>query len=307
MPKAPPKRLSGEVRVDDLTLAHQLVDIADAVALDHRRDPASGLTTKPDGTWVTDADHAVETAVRAELARQRPTDAILGEELGAAGNGAGTRCWYVDAIDGTAAYVAGRPEWATLLGLHAAGMPLLGMVSSLALGRRWWATAGGGAWAAQTRGGTHKSAQRLAVTATPRLAAARVAAWPPPSRLPATERAAIGRLASVVGSPSPSMRLTAPARQRPSWGSGLPNGALLVAAGRLDAFVLLGGGPWDHAATAAVVVEAGGHYSDLNGDPRIDTRSAVFTNGQLHYAVLAALHGQGATDETPSNPRTERS
>jgi histidinol-phosphatase len=278
--------------VDDLTLAHQLADIADAVALDHLLQPASGLTTKPDGTWVTDADNAVEAAVRAELARQRPADAILGEERGAAGNGTEARCWYVDAIDGTAAYVTGRPEWASLLGLHTADTPLLGMVSSPALGRRWWATAGGRAWGAHTRGRTQDPPQRLTVTATARLDAARVAAWPPPSRLPAAERVAIGRLASAAGYPTPSMRLTASEQQRPSWGSGLPNGALLVAAGQLDAFVLLGGGPWDHAATAAVVLEAGGHYSDLNGEPRLDSGSAVFTNGDLHHSVLAALRGQ---------------
>jgi histidinol-phosphatase len=79
------------------------------------------------------------------------------------------------------------------------------------------------------------------------------------------------------------------AEQRPSWGSGFPNAGLLVAAGALDGVVLFGGGSWDHAALAVIVEEAGGRFSDLRGKRRIDTGGAVFTNGHIHSALLAAI------------------
>ena len=107
--------------------------------------PGLAIETKPDLTPVTEADRAVESELRRILAEERPDDAILGEEEGAAGGGA--RRWIVDPIDGTRNYSRGIPVWATLIALEADGVVQLGVVSAPALARRWWAERGAGAFA----------------------------------------------------------------------------------------------------------------------------------------------------------------
>ena len=128
----------------DLELALRLADAADALSLPSFR---SGLAieTKPDLTPVTEVDRAVESDLRRVLAEERPDDAILGEEEGAAGGGA--RRWFVDPIDGTRNYSRGIPVWATLIALESEGVVQLGVVSAPALARRWWAERGAGAFA----------------------------------------------------------------------------------------------------------------------------------------------------------------
>ena len=129
---------------DDLELAQRLADAADVISLPRFR---SGLEieTKPDLTPVTEADRAVEAELRRILGEERPGDAILGEEEGAAGSGA--RRWLLDPIDGTRNYARGIPVWGTLIALEVDETVQLGLVSAPALGRRWWAERGGGAFA----------------------------------------------------------------------------------------------------------------------------------------------------------------
>ena len=128
----------------DLELALRLADAADALSLPSFR---SGLAieTKPDLTPVTEADRAVEAELRRILAKERPDDAILGEEEGAVGEGA--RRWFVDPIDGTRNYSRSIPVWATLIALESEGVVQLGVVSAPAMARRWWAERGAGAFA----------------------------------------------------------------------------------------------------------------------------------------------------------------
>ena len=128
----------------DLALALELGDAADAISLPRFR---SGLAveTKPDLTPVTEADRAVEAELRRRLATERPDDAILGEEEGTSGGG--PRRWILDPIDGTRNYARGVPVWATLIALEDDGVLRLGVVSAPALGRRWWAERGQGAFA----------------------------------------------------------------------------------------------------------------------------------------------------------------
>src|SRR5947208_3114688 len=104
------------------------------------------VETKPDLTPVTEADRAVEDMVRTVLARARPADVVLGEEQGQQGRGGASRRWVVDPIDGTKGYARGLPVWATLLALEHQGRMELGVVSAPALGARWWASRGGGAF-----------------------------------------------------------------------------------------------------------------------------------------------------------------
>ena len=128
----------------DLALALSFADAADAISLGRFRASDLLVETKPDRTPVTEADRAVEEAIRERLAVERPDDGMLGEEFGVTGGG--SRRWIVDPIDGTRNYSRGIPIWATLIALEVDGAIQLGVVSAPALGRRWWAERGAGAF-----------------------------------------------------------------------------------------------------------------------------------------------------------------
>ena len=238
----------------DLELALRLADAADAISLPRFR---SGLAieTKPDLTPVTEADRAVETELRRLLAEERPHDAILGEEEGA--NGVGSRRWIVDPIDGTRNYARGVPVWATLVGLEADGVVSLGVVSAPALRSRWWAERGDGAFA---------NGEPVHVSA-------------------------IGRVEEAVLSFSLDREL--PELARRAWharGLGDFWAHMLVAEGAVDAAVdAVGVREWDLAAVQVIVEEAGGRFSDFGGSSRIDSGTAVTSNGLLHDELLAAI------------------
>ncbi|MGA8337717.1 MAG: inositol monophosphatase family protein, partial [Solirubrobacteraceae bacterium] len=123
----------------DLGLALELANLADSITLARFRAADLVVETKPDLTPVTEADTAVERAVRAQLAELRPGDAVVGEEYGDSGGSDGRRRWIIDPIDGTKNYVRGIPVWGTLLALHEGDQATIGVVSAPALGRRWWA------------------------------------------------------------------------------------------------------------------------------------------------------------------------
>src|SRR5438552_7645393 len=129
---------------DDLRFAHVLADSADDITTRRFRALDLRVEAKPDLTPVTDADRAAEESLRNVLRRARPRDAVLGEEFGRVG--AGPRCWVIDPIDATKNFVRGVPVWATLIGLMDGHEVMVGVVSAPALGRRWWAALGGGAW-----------------------------------------------------------------------------------------------------------------------------------------------------------------
>jgi histidinol-phosphatase len=123
----------------DLAFAVSLADDADAIALARFRAADLHVETKPDLTPVSEADRAVETSLRARLAQERPGEPVLGEEEG----GADASGWILDPIDGTRNYTRGIPVWATLI----AFADRIAVVSAPALGRRWWAERGAGAFA----------------------------------------------------------------------------------------------------------------------------------------------------------------
>jgi histidinol-phosphatase len=124
----------------ELEFALSLADDADAIALGRFRATDLRVETKPDLTPVSEADHAVEEHLRERIAAERPGERVLGEELGADG-GDGPQ-WVLDPIDGTRNYTRGIPVWATLISLD----DRVAVVSAPALGRRWWASRGGGAF-----------------------------------------------------------------------------------------------------------------------------------------------------------------
>ncbi len=254
----------------DLELALLLADAADAVTLPRFRAADLRVDRKPDRTPVTDADLAAEDAVRAVLAERAPADEVLGEERGGT-LGAG-RVWVLDPIDGTKNFSRGVPVWATLVALVDDGRPVVGVVSAPALGRRWWAAAGQGAFTRDPARGV--DAGRLAVSAVTDLADAYVSttdldSWRDEGRQE-------GWLA-----------LTRACWESRAFGDFWHH--CLVAEGVLDVAVDPEANTWDLAATQVLVQEAGGRATDLGGVARPDGGSGVSSNGALHDAALGLL------------------
>ena len=265
---------------DDLLLAFRLADEADAISLARFRALDLVIETKPDLTPVSDADRAVEETLRRTLTRERPDDAVLGEEFGSTGTS--SRRWILDPIDGTKNYVRGVPVWATLIALtvddpQPSTDPLgheivLGLVSAPALGMRWWATLGGGAWT-----GSHLSdARSLNVSKVSNLADCSVSYsdWNDP------------------GWESTGHRLGFHALLKQAWRSRAYGdfwSHLLVAEGAVDVAIEPQLSPWDMAALIPIVSEAGGNISALDGTPALTGGNALSTNGRLHHQVLTLL------------------
>lgn len=257
---------------DDLGVAHVLADAADSVTMARFRAADLRVETKLDGTPVSDADRRAEEAVVATLKRARPRDAVVGEEHGSHGDS--PRRWVIDPIDGTKNYVRGVPVWATLIGLIDHDEAVLGVVSAPALGRRWWAGKGTGAWTGRNR----SQATRCRVSGTASLAEASMSY----SSLDGWEE--LGRLDGFLG-------LTRAVARTRGYGDFWSH--VLVADGAVDiSCEPVGLALHDLAALQPIVEEAGGRFTDLAGDPRPDRGSVVCTNGVLHDEVLAVLSGR---------------
>ena len=254
---------------DDLDLARRLADAADVITAARFGAPDLRVESKPDLTPVSDADRAVEESLRSRLADARPDDAVSGEEFGSTGDGA--RRWVIDPIDGTKNYVRGVPVWATLIALLDEGEPVVGFVSAPALGRRWWAARGAGAWCVSTLAGEQEP-RRMTVSGVSELADASLAyssltGW-------GDRRAAFLGLVEAVW------------RTR---GYGDFWSYMLVAEGAADLATEAELSLWDMAALAPIVTEAGGRFSDLDGVDGVSGPGAAASNGLLHDALLAAL------------------
>jgi histidinol-phosphatase len=257
----------------DLDLARRIADAADAVTLGRFRASDLTIERKPDRTPVTDADVACEDEVRRLLAAERPDDAVLGEERGGGVGEDGTaRLWIVDPIDGTKNYSRGVPVFATLLALVSGGEPTVGVVSAPALGRRWWAARGLGAFTSDVARGI--DAAPLGVSAVSDLADAYVS----------TTDLEYWR---SIGAQDRWLALTRETWESRAFGDFFHH--VLVAEGLLDAAVEPGASAWDLAAPAVVVREAGGRLTDFAGVDRIDGGEALSTNGRLHDAVLGIV------------------
>jgi len=238
----------------DLALALELTDAADEISLARFR---SGIPfeTKPDLTPVTEADRVVEAALRKRLEQERPGDAVLGEEQGATGES--PRRWIVDPIDGTRNYARGVPVWATLVALEESGAVRLGVASAPALGRRWWAVRGAGAFA---------DGEPIGVSSVERV------------------EDAVLSFTYEDGVPDLAQRAWHARGFGDFWAH------MLVAEGAVDGAVdATGVNEWDLAAVQVIVEEAGGRFSDFTGVSRIDGGGAVTSNGLLHDELLGAV------------------
>jgi histidinol-phosphatase len=253
---------------DDLDLALHLADAADAVTM--RRFGAGDLQveTKPDLTPVSDADRAVETELRRILAAERPADSVLGEEYGV--EGSSFRQWVVDPVDGTKNFVRGAPVWASLIALRVEDDTAVGVVSAPALGRRWWAARGQGAWTSYAGGEPRRcTVSRVGDVGDAFLSYSSLTGW--------EEQ---GRLDGLLGLARQVWRTRA-------FGDFWSH--VLVAEGAVDISCEPVVSLWDLAALHPIVEEAGGRFTDLSGVRGPDGGSVVCTNGLLHDDILAAL------------------
>ena len=255
-------------RAEDLALAHQLADAADAVTLARFRAQDLHVDAKPDLTPVSDADLAVEAELRRLLADARPGDAVLGEEHGSTGSG--PRRWVVDPIDGTKNFVRGVPVWATLIALQVDDLVEVGVVSAPALGRRWWAARGLGAWAGpHVLAGSPLQVSRVAALSDAHLSYSSLTGWDEQQRLPGL------------------LELADRCWRTRAFGDFWSH--VLVAEGAVDASFEPEVSLWDLAALQVVVEEAGGRFTDLAGRRGPAGGSVVCSNGLLHDEVLTAL------------------
>lgn len=249
--------------MDDLAVAHRLADLADTITrAAYQPGRALPHQVKADGSPVTDHDRQVEQALREEVRRLRPDDGFLGEEVGAYGNR--ERRWVVDGIDGTVSFVLGDPRWSTQIALMDDGVPIVGVSTSPAQRRRWWAT-----------------------TASP----ARTATLTPAGlQHPATMRVSRGRtLETTVTCIPPRHLLSADQEQLfarvlgpGSYMEPTTHGAKMVATGQVDACLQLRGELWDYAALTVIVEQAGGTVTCLDGPRRLDHGGPLlFSNGRL--------------------------
>jgi histidinol-phosphatase len=244
-------------------LGLSIAEEADAIALRHfRRDLE--ISTKPDRTLVTQADTAIERMIRERIATAHPDHGLVGEEYGTEAGEAAVR-WYIDPIDGTHNFVRGVPLFGMLLGVEEDGELQAGVISAPALGERWYAWRGGGAWA--TRAASGEGPRRLRVSTVSTVEDAQLLYGS------ARDIRASGR------APGFEDLLDAVWRER---GFGDFWGYALVAEGAAEGMVEVDLSPWDAAAPALIVEEAGGRWSDLDGNRRIDTRTFLVTNGILH-------------------------
>jgi histidinol-phosphatase len=281
--------LAGTDFSDDLALALRLADHADALSQDRFRAYDLHVTAKPDRTPVTDADRAVEEALRAVLAATRPADGILGEEFGeaaAAASADGTapdaalpgartgRQWIIDPIDGTANYMRGVPVWASLIALAVDGVPVVGVVSAPALGRRWWAARGLGAFTFDVLDGGVDVVRPLQVSGISELADASLSY----NSLKGWDEA--GRLEELTALSREVWRTRAYGEM---WSY------MMVAEGQLELAAEFDLQPYDMAALVPIVEEAGGRFSSVDGVPGPWSGSALASNGVLHDAAIGIV------------------
>ncbi|MDR1712112.1 MAG: histidinol phosphatase [Propionibacteriaceae bacterium] len=254
--------------IDDLRLAHVLADQADDITMGRFKALDLAVESKPDRTPVTDADTAVEDAIRVSLGRSRPRDSVHGEER--ADTGLGPRRWIIDPIDGTANFLRGVPVWATLIALEDDGEIVAGVVSAPALNRRWWATKGGGAYTGRTLiTGSKIHVSKVARISDAFFAYASLNGW-----------VSIGKGQQIVDLLRGVWRTRA---FGDFWSY------MLLAEGAVDIAAEPDLALHDMAAVSIVVQEAGGQFTNLAGVPGPAGPGAYASNGLLHADLLAQL------------------
>jgi len=270
--------------LDDLALAHALADLADAITLDRYQSQDLVITTKPDNTPVTDADRAVETAIREALGTHRSGDGLVGEEFGS-DKGSSGRYWVIDPIDGTKNFMRGVPTWATLIALvqiDASGNEevVVGIASAPALARRWAAAKGHGAKVRFNAGTDDLSEESNDASLDKKISVSKVS----------TLSDASISYSDFVGwgdRLEPFQKMLAGAWRTRGIGDFWSH--MLVAEGAVDVAIEPSLAVWDMAALDIIVREAGGTFTNTAGQSGPFGGSGVSTNGLLHNLVINGL------------------
>lgn len=254
--------------IKDLDLALKLADRADEIALKRFRALDLLVETKPDRSPVTDADRAVEAELRSVVAEYRPADTFIGEEF--ENTGSSDRNWIVDPIDGTANYLRGVPIWASLIALRVDGVITTSVVSAPALGRRWWAQRGNGAFTMDISG----TVRTLQV-----------------SKISELEDSSISynnmQLWDQAGKLNQLIELSRKVWRTRAYGDFYSY--MLLAEGTIDLVAEHDLKIYDIAALVPIVEEAGGKISDLTGPLTDNSSSVMASNGLLHSEFQQAL------------------
>lgn len=256
---------------EDLALALELAEIADSISLARFVAQDFKIETKPDSTPVTEADRAVEMAIKDLLLAKRPSDSIIGEEFGTSGDnlhGQGSRTWIIDPIDGTANFMRGVPVWATLIALAIDGKPVVSVVSAPAMGRRWWAAPGTGAKTRQLDGRVTKLAvSNISELDNASMSYVSLKLWDE-----------IGQLDNLV-------KLVRKVWRTRAFGDFWSY--MLLAEGAIDLTCEHGLQLYDIAALVPIVEQAGGRITDFTGELTPESSHVLATNGHLHEQVRA--------------------
>jgi histidinol-phosphatase len=252
-------------------------DATDRIALEHFRHDLQ-LEQKPDTTFVTVADKGIEALVRERIAAQFPGHGVVGEEYGTDAGDASVR-WYVDPIDGTHNFIRGVPVFATLLAAERDGELQAAVISAPALGQRWHAWRGGGAWVTSAVEGG--AARRISVSSISSIADAQILF---------ASAGEVERSGLAPGFPSLLERTWRERAFGDFWGY------TLVADGAAELMVEPDLWPWDAAAPLLLVEEAGGRATDFDGNRSVLNRTFLATNGILHDTIRSILIGREKGD-----------
>lgn len=248
----------------ELEFALALADAADAFTLPRFEAADFTLGWKDDRSEVTEADRGAEALIAELVVADRPSHGIYGEEHGAQGTTDSPWQWIVDPIDGTSGFVRGIPVWATLIALTHDDAVVAAVVSAPALGRRWWASLGGGAFA----DGDRCTVSDVDTVEDAQMSITWNSGW----------RSSTDSLIELNG------------RARRVRGFGDFWQHCLVAEGGVDVAIdAVGVAPYDLAAVSLIVTEAGGRFTDRQGVATWRHDTAISTNGHLHDEIIAAL------------------
>lgn len=257
----------------DLEIALQLADIADEISMQRYLAIDLIVETKPDLTPVSDADRAVEQALRSYLGEHRKNDAIIGEEFGAS-NEKTERSWIIDPIDGTKNFVRGVPVWASLIALKRSNTMQVGVVSAPALGRRWYASAGDGAFVIEKLA-DKKKVRRLSCSKVAKLADASLSV------------SSFDKKDGWKDLQPNLLKLSEMVWRNRGYGDFWSH--MLVAEGAIDLALEPQLALWDMAALEVIVNEAGGRFSNFSGLDGSSGPGAISSNQLLHDLVLTQL------------------
>ena len=254
--------------MNDIELLQVLANAADDISLARFRALDLVVEAKPDRTPVTDADRAVEGKLRELLKLYRPTDEVIGEEMDKTGDS--NRSWIIDPIDGTANYLRGVPIWGTLIALRVDGEITTSIISAPALGRRWWAGKGRGAFTKDIDGSVRKiTVSKIAKLEDSTLSFNSLEQW--------RNQGLLERL----------LELSTNVSRTRAYGDFLSY--MFVAEGAIEIASEHDLKIHDIAALVPILTEAGGRITDLQGELTEDSSSVIATNSLLHQAVQDAL------------------